>query len=303
MLLYSSNKERIILLSLHEKIIKAVVECTGDRLDFERISSVSGGSINQCYKACGAKRNWLVKVNDQSRFPHMFSVEEKGLGLLRASGSFAVPQCAGVYHDGAHTFLIMEWVEAVSPSPGFDQRFAEALFKLHATKSDAFGLDHDNYIGSLPQSNKPHTRWHDFFVNERVWPMAEKARMQHHLQTDDMLLIQKLLQKVENFFPVEEPSLLHGDLWCGNFLCDPEGRPVLIDPAVYFGHRYMDLGMMQLFGGFSTHIFNLYVELAQLNNQWREGVEVAKIYPLLVHVLLFGTSYVTQLQSIVRRFA
>src|SRR5262249_25664960 len=146
--------------------------------------------------------------------------------------------------------LILEWIETGKPSGGFWNDFAEKLSLIHRTTSDSFGLDHDNYIGSLFQSNRRSVSWITFFTECRIEPQLKMAIDSKNINPSAVAHFKRLYPKLSEIFPPEKPALLHGDLWSGNFMTGAEGLVRLIDPAVYFGHREMDLAMTKLFGGF-----------------------------------------------------
>ena len=134
-------------------------------------------------------------------------------------------------------------------------------------------------------------------------PLLDRARTQGLLGASLDGLASRLLARLDELVgPAEPPSRLHGDLWAGNWLCDTAGEPVLIDPAVYGGHREMDLAMMKLFGGFSPRVFDAYAEAAPLAPDWQERVPLYQLYPLLVHLNLFGTSYASGLERAIRGY-
>lgn len=262
--------------------------------------SVSGGSINQAYEVKTSLGSFFVKVNHKTLYPGMFEAEVKGLNLMRENTLLRVPEPLFVASVGNQAYLVMEYVEQGSKDPSFWKRFGEGLAALHRTTSNHFGLTHNNYIGSLPQQNNQHQNWADFFEQERLRPQIEMANNQLDGRTIDQF--EKLFSLLPELFPNEPPALVHGDLWGGNYLCDEKGEPVLIDPAVYFGHREMDLGMTTLFGGFSEALYEEYHRVFPLEHGWRERLDLYNLYPLMVHVNLFGGGYLQSVKQILNRF-
>jgi protein-ribulosamine 3-kinase len=128
------------------------------------------------------------------------------------------------------------------------------------------------------------------------------ARDNKRVEAGMAFRFERLFHRLDTLFPTEPPALLHGDLWSGNFLCDTQGRPVLIDPAVYYGHREMDLAMTRLFGGSDAALYAAYTDEWPLERGWEERVDLCNLYPLLVHVNLFGGSYITQVEAVLRRY-
>jgi protein-ribulosamine 3-kinase len=176
------------------------------------------------------------------------------------------------------------------------------LAQLHQHSAGEFGLDHDNYIGSLNQYNQKETDWVEFFVNQRLQNQLRMCSDHGHADAGLLRMFDRLFPKLEQYFPHEPPALLHGDLWSGNYLCGNKGAAYLVDPAVYYGHREMDLAMSLLFGGFDREMYHAYHEVFPLENGWKERVDLCNLYPLLVHVNLFGGSYISQVRAILKRF-
>ncbi len=293
-------------------------------------SGVGGGCINDAHRLDTSSGSFFVKYNDANRYPDMFKAEARGLNMLRKSNTAAVPQVIGFGDTGRYSLLLLEYIDAASPAADFWERFGTRLAAMHKNpvqrnKSNAspgktsengqpdtlrtedkppyFGLDHDNYIGSLPQSNRRHADWTGFFVSERLDAQLKRAIDDGRAGSDLARMFDKLYRHLPDFFPEEPPALLHGDLWSGNYMCGGDGQAVIIDPAVYFGHRYMDLGMSKLFGGFSAAFYKAYNEAYPLEPSWQQSMDIANLYPLMVHVNLFGGGYPGSVKSILRRFS
>lgn len=268
----------------------------------EEVTPVTGGSINATYRLRTNTRNLLVKLNHADQFPAMFAKEAEGLRLLGASRAFTLPEVILVGKNDQEAFLVLEYIEEGVKAPDFWIRFGQQLAHLHQNTFPRFGLDHTNYIGSLLQPNAYHNTWADFMVSERLEPQFEKAFNKGYLRNYNLKDINRLFTKIGQYYPQERPSLVHGDLWSGNFRVGPQGQVVLIDPAVYYGHREMDLAMMQLFGGFDATLFQTYHEVFPLEEEWEKRLPLGQLYPLLVHVNLFGESYVSQVRQVISRF-
>ncbi|MFZ1687503.1 MAG: fructosamine kinase family protein, partial [Flavobacteriales bacterium] len=185
-----------------------------------------------------------------------------------------------------------------------------SLARLHGHTNSTFGLDpastagrRDNYIGSLKQVNTGQVTWGEFFIHCRLEPQVKMAIDHQRIGMGDVLRFERLYGKLPSLFPIEPPALLHGDLWSGNFLCDAHHQPVLIDPAVYYGHREMDIAMTKLFGGFEPAFYSAYSDAWAMEIGWEERADLCNLYPLLVHVNLFGGSYAGQVAAILLRFA
>ena len=263
---------------------------------------LSGGCINQCHRLNTGKASYFVKYNFTDRFPGMFATEAKGLSLLKSAQTIHVPEVLYQGEAGEYAFLLLEYVAEGNKSPEFWENFGRNLNRLHSSSHEFFGLDHDNYIGSLPQINNRYKSWEEFLVLNRMGPLVKKAFDQKLLSREDINGFERLYPKIENLIPKEKPCLLHGDLWSGNFMVNSIGDACIIDPAVYYGHREMDIAMTKLFGGFSTDFYNFYNDENPLEKGWEKRIEFNQLYPLLVHLLLFGSSYALQIKHILRKY-
>ncbi len=216
-----------------------------------------------------------------------FEKEARGLNLLRMNGLKAVPE---VIHAGKD-FLLLEWIEPGRVTDTTMELAGRALAQMHLKKQPYFGLEWDNYIGSLPQCNGRFDSWSECYFHSKLWPAAQKAYARGNLQASILSNLEDLYKKIPQILPDEQPSLLHGDLWSGNLMADPQQRPYFIDPAVYYGHREVDIAMTLLFGGFTDSFYDTYSEEFPLLPDFNSRIPLYKMYPLLVHAALFGRSY------------
>ncbi len=270
-----------------------------------RISSfraVGGGDINAAYKLETNKNPLFVKTNSASRYPEMFVKEASGLRLLTQADCLRIPKviCEGEYHN--NSFLILEFLDSNRPQNDFWFKLGSGLAKLHKNTSDQFGLDYSNYIGSLKQFNDYKDDWISFFIEERLLRQIKLAKDSNSIDNTVLSAFERLFKVLNEIIPKEPAALLHGDLWSGNYMVDDVGNPVLIDPAVYYGHREMDLAMTRLFGGFSSDFYKFYNETYPLEKGWESRMDICNLYPLLVHLNLFGSSYLHQINSILRHY-
>ena len=253
---------------------------------------LGGGSINEAYEvSLSDGREVFVKTH--ARAPGgMFAAEAQGLRWLAEAEAIRVPTAID-FSDARPAFLVLELLQPAGRRQDFDEELGRGLAALHAFGAPGFGLDHDNFIGSLPQSNARAEDWPTFYWTSRLQPQlrmaADRGLIDRETRSDFEALSRVMAERVG---PAEPPSRLHGDLWGGNLHVDEAGRPCLVDPAVYGGHREMDLAMMKLFGGFGARAFAAYEEAWPLAPGAAERVPLYQLYPLLVHVNLFGGSYV-----------
>ena len=266
------------------------------------VSGVSGGSINSAYRFATSRGNFFVKTNHASRYPEMFQKEAKGLALLRNAGALKVPEVLLADTAGEEAFLLLEYIDGANEKKDFWEDFGKRLAQLHQHHAEQFGLDHDNYMGSLWQHNDQHADWVTFFIEERLQRQVVLARDNGHMGRSDVAAFERLYVRLPEIFPPAIPSLLHGDLWSGNFMTGSDGSACLIDPAVYYGHPEIDIAMSTLFGGFGSRFYESYYSHNPLPGNYHGRLPIYNLYPLLVHVNLFGGSYLSSVQQTLRRF-
>ena len=266
------------------EIIKA--ELNEDLISF---SILSEGSINKVYKCATEQGQFVIKLNDAGKYPLMFEKEEKGLDLLNSS-NFRIPATLKTGTDQNISYLILEYIDNKGNTIN-EIKLGTQLAEMHLITSDSFGLDHDNYIGSIPQINNKESDWTTFYQSMRLEPLIRKGFDSGMLEIKVLRLFEKVYKELDRLIPIEPASLLHGDLWQGNIICDENSSPVLIDPAVYYGHREIDLAMLQLFGNISDDTLEAYTNIYPLDKHWHKRIDLHQLYPLLVHLILFGGSY------------
>lgn len=271
-------------------------------ISVDSVHSVSGGSINRAYKISAGSDDYFLKINTSAP-PDFFTREAEGLRELNKSGTdLIIPEVIAAEepsedHPG---FLLMEFIPSSQSGDSFS--FGAELAKLHQTKRSYFGFQTDNYIGSLPQKNSDRDDWLSFFSDCRIEPQLKMAIDSGKLQSGILSNWERLLSTLPDTIPGCSPSLLHGDLWGGNYLFSETGTAVLIDPAVYYGHPEMDLAFSKMFGGFTADFYRGYESVVPLEPGFEERVPIHNMYPLLVHVNLFGGHYSSQFTSFLKRF-
>jgi protein-ribulosamine 3-kinase len=266
-------------------------------------SDVGGGDINYASRLETSSGTYFVKFNDAGKYPEMFEKEAHGLNLIRASNTLFVPEIIQTGTKDGYAWLMLEFIESAPPDMGFMAGFGQALARMHQNTWTHYGLDTNNYMGSLEQFNLPNVSWIDFFIEQRLIPQVSLARNEDNLTRDTANLFDRIFSKLDRWLPVDQPALLHGDLWSGNFMVNQQGKPCLIDPAVYYGHREVDLAMTTLFGGFSKEFYEGYEAVYPLEAGWKERLPLYNLYPLLIHLNLFGHGYLNQISQILNRFA
>ncbi len=268
---------------------------TQNNLELFNVQRMSGGDINAVFLLKTTSEQFVLKTNSAIRFPEMFEAEIKGLSLLATSESFKIPavKASGTVEDTA--YLLLEYMVSGTPKKNFWNDFGSKLAILHRKTTLRYGCEHSNYIGSLHQPNKWKTSPAEFYITQRLEPQFELAStLGFHFGNLD-----SFYKTISEAIPTEPPSLIHGDLWSGNYLVSENGTAVLIDPAVSYSSREMDLAMMGLFGGFPSEVYKVYNEEFPLNPNWEDRRKLWQLYYLLVHLNLFGTGYLSQVQKIV----
>ena len=264
-----------------------------------------GGDINQAVKIVTANEPLFVKWNPHAP-RHMFSAEAKGLQWLKAANALRVPEVVMIHEAEANipAFLVLEWLTSGAPTPQTMRQLGHGLAKLHALHREQHGLDHDNFAGSLPQTNMPHKSWARFYSEQRIRPQMEIARQRGHLTADREHKLQKLIATMEQFLPSDAPaSLLHGDLWRGNLMVLSDGQPAIIDPAIYYGHAEVELAFIDLFGNFGAGFWDVYRTETNFDMKaYQTRRALLQLYPYLVHLNIFGGGYASAVDSILRHY-
>lgn len=280
--------------------LQSIIKRSG--LKISNIQRVSGGDINDAYCLAGDSKKYFLKVNNASRYPRMFAKEAQGLQALQKGCDLVVPAVTEFGEAENHQYLILEWIEKSRPHKNFWEEFGTSLASMHRQPQQYFGFTEDNYIGSLVQNNSVHESWSSFYTECRIMPLVKQLKDNGSFSIKDINTAELFCNKLDDIFPAETPSLLHGDLWSGNYMAAQNGRASIYDPAVYYGHREMDLGMTLLFGGFSAPFYEHYNEAYPLEKNWRKRVRYTQLYPLLVHAILFGGHYVHSVREILKEF-
>jgi len=280
---------------------KAATRITGS-------SRVGGGCINPSARLeTDSGASMFIKWNDGVP-PDFFRVEARGLRALAGPGALRIPEViatgAAAETPGAGPqWLLLEFVERGAEGPEYAARLGRALAEHHdLTRGDGHGGG-DNYIGPLPQSGHERASWAEFWWEERLRPRLASVRERGHLAGTEGSFEALEARLPELLAPAAEDgmSLLHGDLWSGNAFAGPDSEPVLVDPSVYRGHREVDLAMTALFGGFGAGFYRAYEDRWPLLPGHEERRDVYQLYPLLVHVELFGSGYEAGVRSALGR--
>lgn len=266
-----------------------------------KASPVGGGCINSAFLIEGNGRKLFVKLNEAGKLP-MFDAEAGGLEEIIASGTLRVPVPICWGRNDSQSWLVLEYIEMSAASEAGSAAFGSGLAAMHKSSSETFGWRQENTIGATRQINTLSSDWVEFWRQYRLGYQLELALVNGHtgkLQA----LGEKLMVHLDAFFPGSQPvaSLLHGDLWSGNFSFDCAGQPVVFDPAIYYGDRETDIAMTELFGGFPAAFYAAYREVYPLDPGYSIRKTLYNLYHILNHLNLFGAGYGRQAEQMMSR--
>ncbi|GIV61688.1 MAG: fructosamine kinase [Rhodothermaceae bacterium] len=274
--------------------------------EVRRVEPVVGGCIARACRVETGAGTYFLKWG-RGDVARTFWAEADGLQALREAGApLIVPEVLvlGDADDATPGFLLMAWIEPGPPRDGFWEALAHGLVALHRHTAPRYGYDEDNYLGRSVQHNDWQATWPAFFRACRLAPQVRRAREQGRWQRRWDRPLERLYERLPELLPERpETSLVHGDLWHGNVMTTAAGPPALIDPAVYFGHREVDLAMTELFGGFDPAFYEAYRAAWPLEPGYEERREVYNLYHLLNHLNLFGAGYAGSIDKVLRRYA
>jgi protein-ribulosamine 3-kinase len=282
-------------------LVAALTEALGREVIASSERRVPGGSINSSSRFETADGPIFVKHGDASCLP-MFQAEADGLAELALANAVRVPNVLAVSQAGATAFLVLEWLELGGATASSEAMLGERLAIQHRVTRARFGWHRDNTIGSTPQSNQLTEHWVDFFRQQRLLPQLTLAAS-NDAGAETIDRGHRLCERLDDFFRDYRPaaSLLHGDLWGGNWGAAANGEPVLFDPAVYFGDREADLAMTRLFGGFHAPFYAAYGAAWPLDAGAGARVTLYNLYHVLNHFNLFGGGYLRQALGMIQR--
>ncbi|OJJ22986.1 ketosamine-3-kinase [marine bacterium AO1-C] len=269
----------------------------GKSVSVDQYLVLGGGSINQAVALTTAEGQFFVKYNKMAP-KDMFGLEARGLQTLREAEEIHIPEVIGVDED----FLLLEFIAGRRTKNNYWEDFGQSLARLHQHTHSSFGLDYNNYIGRLEQINDPLEDGIAFFIEKRLKIQAGKAFYEGYLSKTMLRQFDQLYAKLPELIPNEKPALLHGDLWSGNVISNHLGLVALVDPAVYYGLRETELAFTHMFGGFHERFYNAYHETFPLEPGFDNRKDIYNLYPLLVHVNLFGQGYLNGIRRTLDKY-
>jgi fructosamine-3-kinase len=287
-------------MTLWSHIAAHISEQTGTTFEPHPPRHVGGGCINQAARLSDGCQHWFVKTNGAGRLD-MFEAEAEGLNAMADTHTIRVPRalCTGRYDN--QSYIVIEYIEQGQPRADSQALAGRQLAAMHRHRADAFGWHRDNTIGATPQANAWNRDWIAFWREQRLGFQLRLAAQHGYagrLQRSGEQLLARFPTLIDH---APQPSLLHGDLWGGNITFDPQGRPAIFDPAVYYGDREADLAMTELFGGFDSDFYAAYREAWPLDPGYRVRRQLYNLYHVLNHLNLFGGGYGGQAQGMIDR--
>lgn len=294
-------------MSIWHKLEQKISISTGHPFHIKKQVAISGGSINKAYRLEGvdekkASCHYFLKLNQESML-EMFEMEASGLNEIEQTGSIRVPHviCSGVIEN--QSYLILENLDLVGNISAAEMsavKLGQQLALMHKQTSDLFGWSRNNTIGSTAQINNQTETWLEFWREHRLGfqlHLAKKNGVSRSLKEKG----ERLLKNLELFFVGYQPnaSLLHGDLWSGNYGYLNNGEPVIFDPAVYYGDRETDIAMTELFGGYPERFYTAYNDAWPLDEGYQQRKILYNLYHILNHFNLFGGGYALQAENMI----
>ena len=296
-------------MTIYNSISEGIKACFGESVTIKDSSFVGGGDINEarCLQLSNGERIFVKSNSIKNK--GFFEAEEIGINAIARAEVIQVPKLLfrGIDESAGNAFLAMEYIRGANRVQGFWEEFGQSLADMHLADTSGFvsggkfGFDTDNYIGATVQINSPRKTWVDFFRECRLEPQFKMA--ESYFDSSTIRNILKLLDKLsELLIEPEQPSLLHGDLWSGNYIVGNDGKAWLIDPAVYVGHAEADLAMTELFGRFPSEFYYAYSTVNPIDAGYKDRRDLYNLYHLTNHLNLFGGTYLSAVLSTIDYF-
>lgn len=265
------------------------------------VHPVSGGDINEAFYVQTTNNEYFVKRNKQMDL-HFFHIEAEGLRKIKETNTIDVPDVYGVLEDENTPMLWLEWIEG-DKSKHTDQLLGERLASLHKSKVVGYGYPTSTYIGRLKQINDLTDNWVTYYRDFRLAGQLELGRKNGRILGEREKLLTKFMENLDQWIPENpKPSILHGDLWGGNWITGTNGEPFLIDPSIFYGDHEMDIAFTELFGGFSKQFYEAYQSVLPLSTDYKDRKDVYQLFYLLVHLNMFGEIYGNSVDNILKKF-
>lgn len=284
----------------------ALKELFGEEI--QNTDRLFGGDINDAFALTLSGGQKVFMKSNRRASSSFFAAEAAGIAAIAETRTIGAPKVLGCGEENGRAFLLLEFIEEGRRASDFWEVFGRQLAEMHKADTSAyagggsFGFAADNYIGHSKQINTPKSTWIEFFRDCRLEPQFRMS--ERFFSSSDIKRVNLLLDKLDKLLTEpKHPSLLHGDLWSGNFMTGSDGRAWVIDPAAYVGHAEADIAMTELFGGFHRKFYAAYNEAAPIERGYEDRRDLYNLYQLLNHLNMFGGSYLSSVMRIVRHYA
>lgn len=283
--------------------IKERLKEMGDNSPILEQRPVAGGDINDSFYIRTRESSYFVKSN--SNVPSsFFEVEAFGLESIRQTQTIRVPKV--YYYDtdpSKKMYFIMEWIEG-EKTGHTGESLGSGLAEMHLANSHRhYGLDRHSFVGTLTQENQWYKNWTDYYREKRLLPQLELGKKNGYVTRNRLLNLENMMNRLESFIPADPGvSLLHGDLWAGNWMVGHQGVPYLIDPSIVYGDHVFELAMTELFGGFPKEFYDAYKEILPFPDDYEDRKPIYQLFYLLVHLNLFGETYGPAVDRILEKY-
>ena len=284
---------------------QAIIQCISKlmQVQFREIRPIQGGDTSAAFLLRGRKQDYFLKINADRHAQQMFEAEKRGLQLIKDSKCIATPKVLACQAVEQCAFILLEYIANRPASSSDFSLLGEQLAKLHLQKQNRFGEKESNWIGQLPQSNQTHSDWPQFYALERLLPQLTLSVNRGYLNYTEIPKEVQLVATLDNFIGRQAASLIHGDLWSGNYLINAhDNKAYLIDPAAYCGHHLVDIAMTRLFGGFDNSFYESYAHYFPKEANYNACMDLYQLYYLLVHLNMFGQSYYDRVSKILGHY-
>ena len=286
----------------YQFIAQILSKHTGESTQIDDFQFFYGGNFNLAVRLRVKNTEYFIKWT-QGDHQGLFEAEAKNLQMIHDTGAIQVPQVLGVGQLEEKEYLMMECIESADKHANYWHDFGERLAHLHKnTSSFGHGLDYTNFIGAAIQENSWQKDGVAFFIENRLNKQVDRALYDRKITPELADNFQRLYEKLPDLLPHEAPALIHGDLWAGNAMVNEQGLVTLVDPCCYYGLREAELAFTTMFGGFDTKFYEAYHATFPIEKGFHERIPLYNLYPLMVHVNLFGEGYLPAVNKILATY-
>jgi protein-ribulosamine 3-kinase len=259
------------------------------------------GNFNLAARVITKTGKYFIKWN-KGDHEGMFESEAKSMELLRETNTVNVPKVYGYGKKPDGSYLMLDFVAESPRKNDYWQNLGQKLAEMHRNTNDYHGLHFNNYVGAIAQNNEYMPDGIEFYIEKRLKTQVGRALYENKIDSTIYDKFQKIYKILPCIIPKEKPALLHGDLWSGNLMVGSDGYATLVDPSAYYGLREADIAFSTLFGGFNVAFYEAYHEAYPMEPGFANRIELYNLYPLLVHVNLFGGGYLEAIKKILDKY-